>query len=217
MAGIIKIDTIASQTVGNAFIIKGTLSGYTKPPDLRYRDNLRKWTVLPAGSQTSTIAFSFIHPAVSTATSSMIVTVRNFLVWGERRNSNVFAVIKPIANVPGPPTNLALKLAALNSLTVGFAPPTGTAPLDAGSYELQHRTGNHDYVAGPTVPYCTPAKGSITDAAGVVWKISASGVVQSTKSGITTTDARTKGTTQLMLVNGRIYGLMASNSGTTAP
>ena len=67
----IAITTIPQQVVGSAFSVVGTLSGYSSPPSLQYRDGASgTFVALPAGAVVSATAFSFTHPALTSATTA---------------------------------------------------------------------------------------------------------------------------------------------------
>ena len=57
---------IESQTFG----VTGTLSGYTSPPSLQYRDGSGGFVALPVGAVVTATSFSFTHPAMTIGTAS---------------------------------------------------------------------------------------------------------------------------------------------------
>jgi len=66
----IVIANIPQEIVGNPFTVNGTLSGYTSPPSLQYRDDAGPWVAFPTGSVVTSTAFSLAHPAVAAPPSS---------------------------------------------------------------------------------------------------------------------------------------------------
>jgi kumamolisin len=63
--------------LNQAFTVQGTLAGYAAPPSLQYQDNNGAWIAFPGGSNISTFAFDFLHPAIPTATASFQLAVRD--------------------------------------------------------------------------------------------------------------------------------------------
>lgn len=78
------------------------------------------------------------------------------------------------AQVPGPLTSLASPSQTTTSITITWAPPTTGGALDNGVHQLEYKTSaSSAYLAAAPVVYCTASHGSITDAFGNTWSISA--------------------------------------------
>ncbi len=66
----IVVTNIPQVIEGQNFGVNGTLSGYTSPPSLQYRDGAGTWAALPSGAIVSATSFSFTHPAMSISSAA---------------------------------------------------------------------------------------------------------------------------------------------------
>jgi hypothetical protein len=96
VAHTITVTSIGQQTVGVAFAVSGTISGYVSAvPTLEYQDGATgAWTAVPASGVTAT-TFTFPHPAIATASSAMQISVRDAANPTVIGKSNAFVVAVP--------------------------------------------------------------------------------------------------------------------------
>lgn len=101
--------------------------------------------------------------------------------------------------IPGPPVGLTSVNATSSSVTLSWSDPTPTSggPLDNGAY----RVTTSPATSTTTVPYCTQGSGSVTDAFGNTWLITAGGII--TVNGFNA--GFSSGVILLLLVNGVIW------------
>lgn len=74
--------------------------------------------------------------------------------------------------IPGPPVNLTSPTQRTDSVTLSWSPPTSGGALDRGVYQVLYKPASSDtWSNGPTIAYCTPGHGTITDGYGNIWSI----------------------------------------------
>lgn len=133
-----------------AFLITGSLNGYTTAPILQYRDDSDSWLPLPSGSTVTPTSYSFLHPTIN-ADGAHAVSVRDASkpsVFGtcqpfnvshavpapitistisDAWNTSSFSVSGSLTGFPGTPT--------LQFTTDGGAPDDGTPMLRVSTWD----------------------------------------------------------------------------------
>lgn len=212
------IALIPDQAKGATFTVQGKLNAYSVIPTLNYRDNAGSFAALPGSPTVTTTSYLFTHPAVSTATAGMNVTVRDANATTVTAVSNTFAIIDAAVGAPDPPTGLASKTSSGSSITVGFVPATTGTAIDAGSYNLQYKKSTAtNWLDGPLVPTVTAGVGRFVDPAGNVWQITAGGQVSQTNSSGTSVDSGTSNVVRLMIIRNVVWYINNANNWFSTP
>lgn len=158
------------QTVGTAFTVSGTLSGYAHAPTLNYGYSLSgPWSPLPSGSTVTTTSFSFSDPATTAPVGTISVYVQDannpsivggsatFTCFSIPTNTQTFAqatagmavqesFIFGSAAVAGPSPQIAINnLNQLSTYFNAYADNNGTTMINSqvfGSYQPMTSTAN---------------------------------------------------------------------------
>jgi len=115
-------------------------------------------------------------------------------------------------NRPGAPTNLSSPAQTSSTITIAAGPPSSGGALDFGEYRVQFKEASaSSWSIGPTVPYCSPAKGNVTDAFGNVWTIVPSGGPQPDAVMVNGSYGDGYNATSVLLCDGQVFHVNKTN------
>ncbi len=143
------------------------------------------------------------------ASYPLTITATDLASTNDTLAQNYQVSVGSSAQVPGPLTSLASPTQTTTSITVTWAPPTTGGALDNGVHQLEYKSAaSSTWLAAAPVPYCTPSHGSIVDAFGNTWSLTAVGrpVINTTITSDPSVIA------VLYLVNGVIWQFSQANA-----